>query len=284
VRRRYRAERIRSARSRSVAEEAVLAKAGARVVVHELQGDLFFATTEMLVWDVLRDLEGVEYVVLDAGRVGQTDAASRAMLASLGGSLAGSERTLLLSGFSAHVATVVPPDASFADVDGALLWCEQQALDEISLLESSGARLHGQQLLEGLTDAELAAVEARVELVRVDAGERVFREGEPADTVCFVLEGSVSVVLPLVGLGRSRRVAGFGRGMAVGDFGLVESARRSADVIADEAGLLAALPVAAVAEIDAEHPGVAVKVYANLARTLAQRLRNANDQLRALDS
>jgi CRP-like cAMP-binding protein len=72
--------------------------------------------------------------------------------------------------------------------------------------------------------------------------------------------------------------------MAVGDFGLVESARRSADVITDEAGLLAALPVAAVAEIDAEHPGVAVKVYANLARTLAQRLRNANDQLRALDS
>jgi CRP-like cAMP-binding protein len=146
-----------------------------------------------------------------------------------------------------------------------------------------GSLLSDQQLLQGLGEPELAAIAARVELREVVAGELVFAEGEPADTVCFVVDGSVSVRLALPD-GRSVRVAGFGAGMAVGDFGLVERGTRSADVVADEVGVLAAFPIDELAMVDREHPGVAARVYANLARLLVGRLRNANDQIRSLDS
>ncbi|HEX5586678.1 MAG TPA: glutaminase A [Acidimicrobiia bacterium] len=284
VRRRYRAECVRSARARSVLDEAVLQTAGARVVVHELQGDLFFATTEVLVREVLDDLEGVEHVVIDGRRVGRVDSPARELLSSMGESLSASGRTVLLAGFASEVTDALEAEVLvFDDADGALEWCEQRALASVPRPQRSGPLLHDQQLLQGLGPDELAAVAERVELRELVAGETVFHEGEPADTVCFVVEGAVSVRLPLAG-GRSHRVAGFGAGMAVGDFGLVERAPRSADVVADEISLLAAFPIDDLAVVDAKFPGVAAQVYANLARLLAQRLRNANDQIRSLDS
>ncbi|MFI5046985.1 MAG: glutaminase A [Acidimicrobiia bacterium] len=284
VRRRYHAGTARSARARSVADEAVLAESGAHVVVHELQGDLFFATTEVLVREVLDDLDDIDHVIIDGRRVGRVDDAARQLLSSLVESLAAGGRTVALAGFHPDVPeSITAPVLVFDDTDAALEWCEQRALSVVPRARHGSPLLYDQQLLHGLTDDELDAVVARVELREVVAGEVVFREGEPADTVCFVVEGAVSVRLAL-GDGRSARVAGFGAGMAVGDFGLVEQSRRSADVVSDEAGVLASFPVDALAAVDAEHPGVAAKVYANLARLLAQRLRNANDQIRSLDS
>jgi glutaminase len=284
VRRRYRTESVRSARARSVSDEAVLAEAGAHVIVHELQGDLFFATTEVLVRQVLDDLDGVEHVVIDGRRVGRVDDPARELMSALGESLIASERTMLLAGFSADVTELITaPVLLFDDADGALEWCEQRALAGVPRPQRSGSLLHDQQLLQGLSDDELTAITDRVELRELVSGESVFREGESADTVCFVVEGAVSVRLPLAG-GRSHRVAGFGAGMAVGDFGLVERAPRSADVVADEISLLASFPIDDLVVVDVEHPGVAAKVYSNLARLLAQRLRNANDQIRSLDS
>ena len=284
VRRRYHADCARSARARSVTDEVVLAEAGTHVAVHELQGDLFFATAEVLVREVLDDLDGIEHVVLDGRRVGQVDEPAQQLLASLGDSLDLAGRTVLFAGFSRAVTDeITAPVQAFENIDAALEWCEQRALTAAPRATNAGPLLHDQQLLQGLTPGELAAIVARVEIREVVPGEVVFREGEPADTVCFVIEGSVSVRLPLGG-NRSRRVAGFGAGMAVGDFGLVERAPRSADVVADEPGVLAAFPIDELLVIDAASPGLAAKVYANLARLLAQRLRNANDQIRSLDA
>ena len=284
LRRKYRARCVRSARARSTAEEALLVESGERVVVHELQGDLYFATAEVVVREVLADLDGVDHVVVDARRVGRADAAACGLLAALSDAVTESGRAILLAGFPSEVfAELGAGSLVFPDTDSALEWCEQRAVAELPPTAAERAPLRDQQLLAGLTDEELAAIVRHVELLEVDAGELVFRIGEPADTVCFVVSGAVSVLIPLDG-GRSHRVAGFGPGMAVGDFGLVERGQRSADVVADERAVLASFPVGALAEVDAEVPGVAAKVYANLARLLAGRLRNANDQIRSLDS
>jgi glutaminase len=284
VRRRYRANCVRSARARSVDDEVLLEEAGAHVVVHELQGDLVFATTEVLVRGVLDDLDDVDRVVLDGRRVGRVDAPARRLLSTLARSLVADGRTMLLAGFRPDVPeSIDAPVIAFDDTDAALEWCESRALASAVRSDRTGPLLRDQELLRGLADDELAAILSRVELLEVAAGDLVFREGEPADTVCFVADGAVSVRLPLAG-GRSHRVAGYGAGMAVGDFGLVERALRSADVVADEASVLASFPIDALDLVDAEHPGVAAKVYANLARLLARRLRSANDQIRSLDA
>ena len=112
---------------------------------------------------------------------------------------------------------------SFPDVDAALEWCEDRILDRLGAqAELLPEDLGIQELLGGLTSAELALVESVVEMVHVSEGDVVFREGDHADAIFFVLSGLVSVRLPLAGTGRDRRLATLGAGVAVGEMAFLD--------------------------------------------------------------
>jgi glutaminase len=83
VRRCYRAGQTRSNRVRTPEDYVLLARHADSVVVFELQGDLFFGSSERLFRSVVDDLEGVDAVVLDCKRVGNLDSAAISMLSSL---------------------------------------------------------------------------------------------------------------------------------------------------------------------------------------------------------
>ena len=105
--------------------------------------------------------------------------------------------------------------------------------------------------------------------------------------MCFVLSGVVSVRLPLatgpLGTGpRDRRLATLGPGVAFGELAMLDDGLRSADVVAEERSLLAELPIHELRSLDADHPELLTKIYTNLARNLAGRLRRANEQVRTL--
>src|SRR5207253_8212233 len=96
---------------------------------------------------------------------------------------------------------------SFPDTDAALEWCEDRILTRLGAVSDvNQTDLATQELLGGLVDDELALVEAAVEIIEVPAGEVVFREGDHADAIYFVLAGLVSVRLPLGAMGRDRRL------------------------------------------------------------------------------
>jgi glutaminase len=283
VRRSYRCGQTRSNRVRTPDEYDVLALHGESVVVFELQGDLFFGSTERLFRRVVEDIAGVEAVVLDCKRVGNVDGAAIAMLTNLRSALDDIGCVLV-------VADVGPVDAlseiamrAFADADTALEWCEDRVLLQAGSLTSLVPEELGiQELLHGLTAEELAAVERVAEVLKVAAGEVVFREGDQADAIFFVLAGLVSVRLPLAGLGRDRRLATLGAGVAVGEMAFLDEGRRSADVVAEEESLLARLSIDDLRQIGNDRPGVLAKFSANLARNLSARLRRANEQVRML--
>ena len=110
----------------------------------------------------------------------------------------------------------------------------------------------------------------------------VFREGDPADAVFFVLSGLVSVRLPLVGIDRDRRLATLGPGVAVGEMAFLDDGRRSADVVAERDSRLGRLSIDDLHEIGRRGPAVTATFSANLARNLSGRLRRANEQVRML--
>jgi glutaminase len=283
VRRSYRCGETRSNRVRTPAEYEVLSGAADSVAVCELQGDLFFGSTERLFRSVVEDIEGVEMVVLDCKRVGNVDGAAIAMLTSLRSALDD-------IGCVFVVADATPVDGlaeiavrAFADADAALEWCEDRILLQAGSLTSLVPEdLSVQELLRGLTDEELTTVEQVVEVRTVRAGEVVFREGDQADAIFFVLAGLVSVRLPLAGQERNRRLATLGGGVAVGEMAFLDEGRRSADVVAEEESILARLSITDLHEIGDELPGVISKFSANLARNLSNRLRRANEQVRML--
>jgi glutaminase len=289
VRRTYRGDRVRSNRHRAAVEDDALARLGRAIAVFELQGDLFFGSTELLFRRVMADLDGVEYVVLDFRRVTELDHAARTILDRLQQSLYEAGRTLLTAHGESPGADGSKQFATrwtrrFPDVDSALEWCENELLiADGAVAAEPPADLAAQELLAGVPAdeiAHLAAVSTRRQLA---AGETIFREGDTADSLYFVLSGAVSVLLPLDGTGRSRRLATLGPGIAFGEMALLDEGRRSADVVVERDCVLVELPTAAFAEVGTRYPQLGRALYANLARNLSHRVRNANSQLRALE-
>ncbi len=283
VRRSYRCGQTRSNRVRTPAEYDLLARHGDSVAVFELQGDLFFGSTERLFRSVVGDIVGVEAVVLDCKRVGNVDGAAVAMLTNLRAALDDIGCVLVVAEDGPGRALVDVAMRTFDDADTALEWCEDRVLLQAGSLTSLlPEELVIQELLQGLSDEEFAEVERAAVILKVEAGEVVFREGDRADAIYFVLSGLVSVRLPLGGQARNRRLATLGGGVAVGEMAFLDEGLRSADVVAEEETLLARLSIDDLRRIGDEMPGVIAKFSANLARNLSGRLRRANEQVRML--
>jgi glutaminase len=283
VRRGYHCGQTRSNRVRTASEYELLARHADAIAVFELQGDLFFGSTERLFRAVVDDVAAVDAVVLDCKRVGNVDGAAASMLTSLAVVLKEMECELVVADVGPIDALRGIADREFADTDAALEWCENRLLERLgSPPEAVERDLRAQELLGGLTDLEFVAVERVVAVQRVRAGEVVFREGDHADAIYFVLSGLVSVRLPLAGQGRDRRLATLGAGVAVGEMAFLDEGRRSADVVAEEDSVLARLSIDNLRAIGESSPRVISTFSANLARNLSGRLRRANEQVRML--
>jgi glutaminase len=282
VRRRYHGGQTRSNRVRTPEHYEALTQHADSVAVFEVQGDLFFGSTERLFRSVVEDLAGVDAVVLDCKRIGNLDGAAISMLSKLRIALADVGCVLVMADAPVGVLDDIASH-SFPDADAALEWCEDRILTGLGAAsDSKQTDLAAQELLGGLADDELALVEAAVEIIEVPAGEVVFREGDHADSIYFVLAGLVSVRLPLASRGRDRRLASLGAGVAVGEMAFLDEGKRSADVVAERDSVLARLSIEQLREIDRVAPRVTGTFSANLARNLSGRLRRANEQVRML--
>ena len=282
VRRCYHCGQTRSNRVRTPEDYELLAQHADSVAVFELQGDLFFGSTERLFRSVIDDIAGVDAVVLDCKRIGNLDGAAISMLSHLRAALHDVGCVLLMADAPVGVLEDIASH-SFPDVDTALEWCEDRILGRLGPpAESLPAELGSQELLRGLSREELALVEAAVELVDVKQGDVVLREGDHADAIFFVLSGLVSVRLLLAGKDRDRRLATLGAGVAVGEMAFLDEGERSADVVAERDSLLARLSIGDLHEIGQVAPRVMATFSANLARNLSGRLRRANEQVRML--
>jgi glutaminase len=288
VRRSYRGDGVHSNRQRAESEADALATLGRAVAVFELQGDLFFGSTELLFRRVMDELDDVAYVVLDFRRVTGVDHAARTILDGLQRALYESGRTLLTAhgergreGSSQYSPRFT---RRFVDVDSALEWCEDELLAGTGdLAAEPPAELAAQELLQGLSAEEVAEVAAVATRREVPAGEAIFREGDAADSLYFLVSGSVSVLLPLPGTSRTRRLATLGAGVAFGEMALLDEGRRSADVVTEKDCVLVELTTTAFTELGGRLPHLGRTLFSNLARNLSRRLRAANSQVRALE-
>jgi glutaminase len=288
VRRTLRGDEITSNRVRTISQDDAIAARRRSIGLYELQGDLFFATAEKVHRAIVADVDDVEFVVIDLTHVSSFDEPAIAVLNQLAEKLADAGRTVVAvcehdGGIGAELTETT---TSFVDTDTALEWCEDRLLGPTGVPERDEAHagLERFDLLSGLGDAELSAIELALNVRTVEAGTTVIREGEIADEMFFLLAGRISVVLPLDVLvgGRSRRLATLGPGVAFGEMALLDEATRSADVVCDAPSTIASLSLAALQELDRSYPAVLPTIHGNLARLLARRLRLANAQIRAL--
>lgn len=284
-----------SLKIRSPEARAALEPLARQIRVFELEGMIFFGTADRLQADVDALDHGARYLILDFRRVVDIDASGARALETIGQAVARRHLRVLLShvspdsAYARHlramgVPAAIPEAQWFPDLDRALEWAEDRLLARARFEDSPELSPQDMALFAGFDDAERSAMTAMLQRLELKHGDPVFREGDPGDRLYLIARGAVSIKLQIAGESRARRLATFVPGVFFGEMAMFERQLRSADAFAKgDRVVLYVLVASDVGRIVADDPALGVKLYRNLSREIAQRLRVTSGALRALE-
>jgi len=142
--------------------------------------------------------------------------------------------------------------------------------EAIQVVDQAGSVVHMRQ-----SDDRDTVVDCRDQIVRRDALEPRARQGSDANSMHFILEGRVGIVVDLDN-GRSVRVRSLGRHTTIGEMGLIAHRVRSATIQAEIASVLYELPVDAYEEIKRQNPALSQALLSYVISVMAERLSFAS--------
>ncbi|MFA6469717.1 MAG: SulP family inorganic anion transporter [Bacteroidota bacterium] len=300
IRRKLYLNQISSKTLRRGVEREILDTQGDQGVFCELQGNLFFGTTDQLFTQLNEDLRKRRFILLDMRRVQSMDYTAAHLFEQMQQQLAERGGQLVFSGMPSGLLDernfehylsqlgVVSDEAGVMiseTLDGALEWMEEQILDaagvskekEEKLLDAKDFDLFRE--FDSQTILELSKCLSERSLA---TGEKVFSQGDVADEIFLVRRGSVRVMLPLE-RGKRHHLATIGAGNFFGELAFLDKGVRSADVEAKVPTDLYILSRARFNEQSRSNPTFGVQVFARLAHAIAIRLRQTDAELRVLE-
>jgi sulfate permease, SulP family len=186
------------------------------------------------------------------------------------------EKALRSSEFITHEVNIVP------ELDHALEWCENEIIVQHQEREQEEASLRDwfTQILG--TENDAAELTRRCQRIEVDAGDIIVRAGEAADSMHFILDGRVGIMIPSGEGGGTTRVRSLGRYTTIGEMGLVSRTPRSATIQAEVASILYVLSVDQFDSIKVDEPALGQKLLTYFVSIMAERLAFANRMIAVL--
>ena len=224
---------------------------------------------------------GASSIVLDVSRVSSVDDGVLPLFHAMTESCRDLGVVVHLVGWYATALDDLGACVVHETLEAALERCEDELLHDLGLVSPDEVLdLVDHELLDGLS-ADLVAALVEATTVEVfGAGATVFRQGDEADAVYFVLAGRVRVGVH--DGDRYRRITTIGPGDTFGEMAVISGGRRTTDIHADTDTVCRVLSLGALASLESRCPGVILTLYRNLLRTVSWRLRDANDHIRAL--
>jgi SulP family sulfate permease len=281
---RYLASARPSRRVYPAAVEARLRPLRDGIVVLELDGALFFGSSDRLL-DQADILPGnCRCLVLDLRRVSAIDESGAVALQQTAARAALRGVQVLLAGLpegsaAAQALRSFGPDLSqqprWPDADRAIEAAEHRLLGDEDVRAMAEVPLAAASLLAGLDSAQVDTVAAHLQSRRLATGEVLFAEGEPGDRLYIISRGSVSILSQPDQHGRTQRYLSVSPGMMIGETAMLDGGGRTASAVADADTTVHALSLDALDTIARTQPEVAARLYRNMALHLSQRLRGA---------
>ena len=125
------------------------------------------------------------------------------------------------------------------------------------------------ELFGDFDDSVLTMIHPLLEWVEIRAGDCLFRQHDPGDSLFFVMSGRLQAVVTEEN-GQSRKIGEIIRGETVGETALITGEPRNASIFALRDSGLVRLSKASFEQVIAQHPAVAV----NMAKRIIYRLKN----------
>ena len=275
----------RSSLDRSRDDLTVLAAHGSKIQGLNLQSYLFFGSANRLyqhVKGLLAHHVDCRFLVFDFKQVTGIDSSAAYSFAQIKRTAhdrgiklvlvhlpAMAEKALRSSDFISQDVRIMP------ELDHALEWCENELIAQHQDFEQEEASLRDwfTQILDDPEDA--GELIRRCERLEVDAGEIIVNAGDAADSMHFILEGRVGIMIPKSD-GGTTRVRSLGRYTTIGEMGLVSHAPRNATIQAEIASVLYVLNTEQFEAIKDESPLLSQKLLTYFVSVMAERLTFAN--------
>src|SRR6266850_6535197 len=286
---------LNSSRVRTPQESQALHEFGEAIKAYQLQGHLTFATSELVIRDILDGLDTTDYLVLDLKRVlDLNESACRLLyqllikLSPLGKSLIfthAGKFPLLRRFMKVKLADQYEEQfRGFDDNDPALEWCENRLLEKLLPAHSSNGCVAHQdyELFDDFAANELTIVVALLKRRIYQGGETIIQVGDEARHLFFLARGTVSVIITLPS-DRPKRLATFSAGMAFGEMAVIDRAPRSAMIQADTEVECDLLALEDLTQLGESHPVIKIKLLQNLSLGLCRKLRKANREIGILE-
>ena len=284
---------------RPEAEMQILEQKGDQAVILELQGSLFFGTTQQLYADLEDEIRTRNFIILDLKRVQSVDVTAAHLLHQVRDGLQERGAKLLLSSvrenlpngrnlreFFEQTGVLQDDDETvriFTELDSAIEWVEDRILGEREMapVEETPMQLQEMDIFAGRKDETLQDLEARMTQRTYKAGETIYVRGAEGNEIYWIRRGTIRVFAPL-GAGRTRHIASFGRGDFFGGLAFLDRRPRSNDAVAHTDTEVYVLSFEQFNLLADSHKKLAFTLVTAIARTLALRLRHADTELTML--
>ncbi|MHC2497993.1 anti-anti-sigma regulatory factor [Bradyrhizobium barranii subsp. barranii] len=281
----------RSSLDRSRDDQDVLLAHGGNIQGLNLQSYLFFGSANRLyqhVKQLLQERPECRYLLFDFKLVTGVDSSAAYSFAQIKRSAhdlgvelilvhlsAAAEKVLRSSDFIGEGVTII------GELDHALEWCENEIISQHQGREQEEASLR--DWFTGILDSEADAdaLIHRCQRLEVEAGDIIVQAGDPADSMHFILDGRVGIMVPADD-DRTTRVRSLGRYTTIGEMGLVSNTPRSATIQAEVASVLYVLNTHQFDAIRDEDPALSHKLLTYFVSVMAERLTFANRTIAVL--
>lgn len=298
IRRKLYGNQIFSHQVRLPEERAILEADGKRTVIFELQGSLFFGTTDQMYSKIEPELKNCDHIILDMRRVQSIDVTATHTLEILHDILREQGRMLIFShlpskapsgqdmeNFFSNVGLVRPEHQirTFDHLHDALEWVEDSILEahHVQHLSRKAFELSEIELFKGLQTDTLTDLEACMQKLTFNAGDFIFKQGDSGDELYLIRRGSVRILLPMQRRSE-HHIATFSRGDFFGEMSFLDGGKRSADTMAFSETEVYALSRKRFNELTEQHRWTAIRLLEAISKALAERLRHANTELLAI--
>lgn len=301
LRRRASLKEITSKTHRLESEYAILKEQGDQAAIYELQGNLFFGTTDYLFSELEADLRMRKWLLFDMRRVQSLDYTATHLFTLMQDRLGERGGELLFSGMPSSLPSgqdlqrymvkvgLIDENGGgiriFETRDEGLEWMENRILEAsggVEEREEHSLDLKEIELLRETDDATINALRQCAHERTVCAGEKIFATGGSGDEIFLIRRGTVRILLPLKG-GKYHHLATFDQGDYFGEMAFLDHHQRSADAVAKtdcDLYVLSRKEFNAQVYIDAV---LGVHIFARIAGAISLRLRQTDSELCAIE-
>lgn len=281
-RRIYRGDEVHSRRLRRQSEARKLDQFGHLICVYELQAELGFIEAEKVTRQLIDDMGSAYYFLIDVTRVLRIDAIARDLLNACRKTLEAAGKVFAVISVSDAVPDEYAQDVHFPDADVALEYFENKLLEQAdAVAEEANVPLEAFDVVAQMPADALIALKEKLRTVSFTEGQRLIVQNTPANELFFLTRGRVNVAVQL-SAGKARRVSTIDAGNIFGELALFGSAPRTADIVAAVEGEALILDGDAVRALREERQDVFAALLLAVGSSLADRLRRANGEIRAL--